>query len=103
MHTPGPWTFKTDDRTGDNGIMAPGTGVFAEAYAEIRRSGENARAEALDNARLITAAPDLLETLQAELQSLLEDLGTAESSAVEGLMARITRIETVIDKAEGRA
>lgn len=41
----------------------------------------------------------LLDTLQTELECLLEDLGTAEQSAVEGLMARINRIEAVIEKA----
>lgn len=40
-----------------------------------------------------------LNTLQTELECLLEDLGTAEQSAVEGLMARINRIEAVIEKA----
>jgi hypothetical protein len=59
-HTPGPWTFKTA-RNGDNGISASGTGVFAEAFADIHHQGEDNFAEALANARLIVAAPDLLE------------------------------------------
>lgn len=42
---------------------------------------------------------EILDTLQTELECLLEDLGTAEQSAVEGLMARINRIEAVIEKA----
>lgn len=59
-HTPGPWKFKTA-ANGDNGISAYDTGIFAEAYAEIRHSGENAREEALANARLIAAAPEMLQ------------------------------------------
>lgn len=42
---------------------------------------------------------EIIDTLQTELECLLEDLGTAEQSAVEGLMARINRIEAVIEKA----
>ncbi|KKX25331.1 hypothetical protein [Rhizobium sp. LC145] len=71
-HTPGPWSFRTDARTGDNGIMADGTGVFVEAFAEIRHSGENARDEALANARLIAAAPDLLQALEDLLHAYSE-------------------------------
>lgn len=59
-HTPGPWNFRTA-YNGDCGISADGTGVFVEAFAEIRNSGENAREEAGANAKLIAAAPDLLE------------------------------------------
>ncbi len=58
-HTPGPWKFKTA-ANGDNGISAYDTGIFAEAFADIRHAGENNRDEALANARVIAAAPDLL-------------------------------------------
>lgn len=63
-HTPGPWWLKVA-HNGDCGILAYDTGVFAEAYADIRHSGEDNRDEALANARLIAAAPDLLEALKA--------------------------------------
>lgn len=62
--TPGPWVSKTDPRTGDNGIKADGTGVFAEAFSDIRFGGENARAEALANARLIAAAPTMADAIK---------------------------------------
>jgi len=62
-HTKGPWEFRVAPN-GDCGIHADGTGVFAEAFADIRLARENAREEAKSNARLISAAPDLLEALQ---------------------------------------
>lgn len=65
-HTPGPWMFRTDAGTGECGINADGTGIFAETYSDIRRAGEFARNEALQNARLIAAAPEMLEALKAE-------------------------------------
>lgn len=63
-HTKGPWNFETDVRTGDNGIYAEGTGIFVEAFSDINHSGEGNRAEALANARLIAAAPEMLEALK---------------------------------------
>lgn len=95
-HTPGPW-FAYGRYIGTKNHAS-----FIGECRDINGNWSN-EAPASANARLIAAAPDLLDALHAELQSLLEDLGTAESGAVDGLMARITRIETVLDKAEGRA
>jgi hypothetical protein len=86
-HTKGPWKLRTA-ANGDCGISAEGTGVFVEAFAEIRHSGENAREEALANARLISAAPDLLAALK---HSIIEP-----SEWVEEARAAIA-------KAEGRS
>ena len=61
-YTPGKWKFKTA-ANGDCGISAEGTGVFIECFAEIRHAGENARSEALANAKLVVAIPDLLSAL----------------------------------------
>jgi hypothetical protein len=62
QHTPGPWSIRKTGN-GDRGISAAGTGVFIEAFAEIRHSGEGAYDECDANARLIAAAPELLELL----------------------------------------
>lgn len=97
-HTPGPWEFKTA-ANGDNGILAEGTGVFAEAFAEIRHGGENARDEALANARLIAAAPDLLAALKAlRLQALQS---TVNDRANEWGMEALGLARCAISKAEG--
>lgn len=99
-HTPGPWTFKTDNRTGDNGIVAPSTGVFIEAFADIRHSNENARNEAMANARLIVAAPKMLQTL-IELLSQLDQGGS--SGKIFARDAIITQAREVVAKATGAA
>jgi hypothetical protein len=39
--------------------MAEGTGIFAEAFTDIRHADENNRAEAYANACLIASAPEL--------------------------------------------
>lgn len=62
-HTPGPWEIRKAGN-GDRGISAPGTGIFIEAFAEIRHSGEGAYDECDANARLIAAAPDVLSALK---------------------------------------
>ncbi len=65
--TPGPWRYTKAAPSGDRGIHAEGTGIFAEAYADIRHAGENNAAEAEANARLIAAAPDLYAALDLVL------------------------------------
>lgn len=66
-HTPGPWQVKYDEQTGrPSGIYAPDDAGIPGAVGHIVRlrglglpSSEKAQA----NARLIAAAPDLLEAL----------------------------------------
>ncbi len=64
--TAGPWSIRPSrDGSGDVGITANGVAnVIAECFAAMRSSGENARDEALANARLISAAPDMLKALE---------------------------------------
>ena len=92
-HTPGPWSFRTA-RNGDNGVSASGTGVFAEAFADIRHEGEEARDEALANARLIAAAPDLL-SLVFQYRDDLRHPPSADSksrrlAAIEAALSKVT-------------
>lgn len=101
-HTPGPWTFKTDRITGDNGITAEGTGFFAETFADIRESGENKRDEALANARLIVAAPDMLDL--ARNIGALDDslLVSADLNALRATLREFRQhARDVLAKAEG--
>lgn len=88
--TPGPWNFRTA-ANGDCGISADGTVVFVEAFAEIRHSGENAREEAKANARLIAAAPELLQALKYARRFL------------RGIDHDVDYVDGVIAKAEGRS
>lgn len=96
-HTKGPWNFRTDRVSGDNGIIADGTGVFIECFAEIRHAGEGARDEALANARLVAAAPDLLELAFQYRNDLRHPL------APDSRERRLKAIDAVIAKAEGRS
>lgn len=61
-HTKGPWTVHTSRTTDDVGIIGD-NGCLAECFSEIRKQGEKAFTEQMANARLIAAAPDLLEAL----------------------------------------
>ncbi|MBB5663219.1 putative secreted protein [Rhizobium leguminosarum] len=104
-HTPGPWTMRIAGN-GDCGISAEGTGVFAEAFAEIRHSGENARDEAKANARLIAAAPDLLDALK-EMRAAVFGATVGDEPDVyhdyDRLSSLAALVISVIDEAEGRS
>lgn len=98
-HTPGPWAYTEAAITGDRGIHAEGTGIFAEAFADIRRACENNTAEAEANARLIAAAPDMLEALKAlRLQALQSNVNSA---ANEWGLEALAMANAAIAKASG--
>lgn len=62
-HTPGPWDYKCAPN-GDCGIISEEMYILAETFSAIRAQDENAQAESVANARLIAAAPDMLEALK---------------------------------------
>ena len=69
-HTPGPWIIASDDLS----IEAPshpsnGTPLIAQLYASSHFGYD----ERMANARLIAAAPELLETLKAVLSFMDTD------------------------------
>jgi hypothetical protein len=99
-YTPGRWIIRTA-ANGDCGISAEGTGVFIEAFAEIRHSGENAREESLANALLVAAAPELLAKGKHLAVKLAEVYRAAGQSPKECQAIR-EWMEAVM-KAEGRA
>ena len=89
-HTPGPWAFleaedDLADRIGPWTIGGPKLDDIAEVYSDENATVGIVRDEAIANARLIAAAPDLLEALQeaadimAEMQSGA-DAGGASTS-----------------------
>lgn len=86
MHTRGPWETKPARIGRDVAIVAAGKFIVAEAFEDIREAGEQSP-EVTANARLIAAAPDMLEALKAMLPF------------VHGLMEH--EIKKVIAKAEG--
>lgn len=96
--TPGPWRYD-----GHAYIFGP----KREMVAMIRGTGENLPEEA--NARLIAAAPELLDELKRlkqEINGALHAFETTIRAAIGNtnfavIQARIKAAETVISKAEG--
>jgi hypothetical protein len=72
-HTPGPWRFNDNTKwwkTNPFSITVPRHGVHGAAIANIPARATISRLEAEANARLISAAPDLLEALMTFPQSI---------------------------------
>ncbi len=93
LHTPGPLRALQSRATGDVAVLNKEGSfnyVVAECFADIRRNGEQAREEALANAKLYAAAPDMLAVLK-QVDKLLP-IGFLEFRA---------EISAAIAKAEG--
>lgn len=89
-HTPGPWQVNPDIPH----LVGNGTAEVANLYWGELISGMEMRA----NARLIAAAPELLEALKA----VIEWDDDCPFMLGEGFGELRERIETAIAKAEGR-
>ena len=99
-HTPGPWTI--DASTCPNDILGGGTveELLATAYP-MKHDGRHDSWKA--NARLITAAPDLLLELEHELEDLagwICDEGISDDTK-ESMLIREHKIDFLIRKARG--
>lgn len=100
-HTPGPWTAHAEPcrglRTDGNGVVtAPcGDGVFVIAVPTLN---EYRREECEANARLIAAAPELREALQAARPWLAvqrdDDAGRMVLGMIDAALAKATGEET---------
>jgi len=84
-HTPGPWTFSSSEQWGDTRFYvaqqedAPYTPNYSDVATLIAEtvSGEYVRIQEA-NARLIAAAPELLEVLQEALVLIPDAYETKE-------------------------
>ena len=87
MHTPGPWSFK------DGFVLAVGpvSDPEGEAVAHI----VDHPLEAFDNARLIAAAPDLLEALKVMWAMYREDDNEATDQARAALDQAVSFVADV--------
>jgi hypothetical protein len=65
-HTPGPWRLETHSRSanGSDLIVTDGAGAYTVAGCCYLDTGVKSAEEAAANARLIAAAPDLLDQLK---------------------------------------
>ena len=93
-HTPGPWKLNTDGDTGmnDSGCILDSIGhvIVTDIYGTFKNGRTTGEAEA--NARLIAAAPEMLEALYQALARL-------EAAGLEDTTTDI--IKTAIAKATG--
>lgn len=84
---------------GDCGLVSQETNsmgrpsLVAECYADIRRPGENARAEAIANARLYAEAPAMYEVLHALIHRADEspDIVQATIDAAAEILRRLAK------------
>lgn len=91
-HTPGPWR---DGQAGNLRVYGPdGMGEHSGLIAEVFKSRANAR--------LIAAAPDLLEALRGARQTILELVNARYSEAEGSDDDWMAEIDAAIAKAEGR-
>lgn len=84
-YTPGPWTFSKDDQFGDTRFYvaqqegAPYTPHYSDVATVIAETCVGDRlAIQQANARLIAAAPEMLEALKVALAMILEECADPE-------------------------
>jgi len=83
--TPGPWTW--------HGVELLSPAAFVMGAGKGSQPSDN-------DARLIAAAPDMLDALKAELADLQDDIRWADGGELERLMMRRDRLMAVLSKAE---
>jgi hypothetical protein len=106
-HTPGPWRFgrgyrdkvEIDAPNGDGSIGLRSWKNLATVYGDSFDEGKNAQGRA--NARLIAAAPDMLEALETVF-SVIEGAEGA-TMATDGELLRWEVIEKAIKNAIAKA
>jgi hypothetical protein len=93
-HTPGPWHFRAAIQEGQFVVRDRGSsGGFAD-IARVKGDKRSTLAQAEANARLMSAAPDLLDALET---APVNGLGWTD----EELDAWLVKARSAIDKARG--
>ena len=104
-HTPGPWVVVKDRNkvrrifAGEGGPQVATASVFAN-WMPVERSAD-AHAVADANARLIAAAPDLLEALQSAQESIATFIGVHGYPSDSGARDVLREVEAAIARATG--
>lgn len=105
-HTPGPWAIETDSDTGELYVYGPDQEdpSNGEVYQALIHSAENNDPISKANARLIAAAPMMLEALKDMLmhegERQYSGIGTEHDS--DALEAAKAAAHAAIAAAEGR-
>lgn len=89
-HTAGPASFKVA-ANGDCGIVAPGTGVFIEVFADIRRAHEGAKDEARANAAFLVRAWNNFDGLVVMLRNVVAIFDNDDRTPEEMLLMEEAR------------
>jgi hypothetical protein len=107
-HTPGPWTASLADAGGFSHINAPTWGALAKVPVMLEQEPPKPLArlvkseEGEANARVIAAAPELLEALQHFFTWHAENFEDFDDETNKQLLCLANEAETAIAKAEGR-
>lgn len=96
-HTPGPWRYYTEPQPNGCPIVGNGQGLMVAMLAHSTRQPEQ-REEALANARLIAAAPELLEAIIAARKLWGDYLPAGNSNAMKAMKL----VDAAIAKATGQ-
>jgi hypothetical protein len=99
QHTPGPWTVKPGHAFGSRNVYGPRKAHVAEVWNGSTRDPAEAEAVAEANARLIAAAPKMLEALKAALERMESDWQVIEGEFGPGYGAAKKRKMCDIDAA----
>lgn len=89
-HTPGPWEVKSTD-TLFSIIGAKGVRVLQTSWHSSIRNPYPLKAEALANATLAAAAPDLLEALRDAHATLVEHFAHEAPAVIERAQAAMAK------------
>lgn len=97
-HTPGPWQFYTEPQPNGCPIVGDGRGLMVAMLAHSIHY-QDQKSEALANARLIAAAPDLLEAL-----AVMTDLCAIKYGNLDAeVWSEIKKARAAIAKATGQS
>ena len=96
-HTPGPWSYETDDSALNAVVYGKGRkqGQRKQHVAEVWSGDDRSTEVAEANARLIAAAPEMLEAIRKALNEITW-------SSVEGSNSVVDALSNAIAKAEGK-
>jgi len=107
QHTPGPWAFDPDDFTE---VFNPDSGAMickvleADDFPCLEEGTHgDVQDECLANARLIAAAPDMLEALKAAKETIRVWHGPNAWDIYDRSSPEMKAINEAIAKAEGRS
>ena len=85
-HTPGPWRIGTAPPNGEQAI-----GTIRGMMVAVATTGVGMEKETLANARLIAAAPELLDALQGMLEVFGDEFGIGSSETCDAARAAVAK------------